>query len=299
MFPAHPAPVALEADGTMYIACSMPDTGRGFFHSTYYADVDDNNGQRISLRGIEKLIITNLPKEVDAPMPSSLPAIGGKDIDGETIQEGHEYAWSDGNKAQLENGKWTPIKSENTVCESDDKKKKREAREVEEQKTIADKAEAKREAQQAELRAKTPCPAILTSASGDILEEPLPAAIGRPECEGHLPTRVATSEEHKQLAKIGQYSAAFVATPSATGKTHVYRWAIVTNTYTQIYKRCHVNVSQEACEYHLNDEVATLHKGDKVQIVSSKTRASDSSEIYEVKFQHWTGWMLSTDLELQ
>ena len=46
-----------------------------------------------------------------------------------------------------------------------------------------------------EQREKTPCPAILTSAAGKILEYPLPENIGRPDCVGNMPTRVATPDE--------------------------------------------------------------------------------------------------------
>src|SRR5205807_1606529 len=67
--PAHSAPVSIEADGKDYLACNAPDIGRGFFHSTYYADFKDASGSTVSLRGIDKLIITNLPQMVDAPMP--------------------------------------------------------------------------------------------------------------------------------------------------------------------------------------------------------------------------------------
>jgi hypothetical protein len=120
-FPDHPAPALIEADGKTYVACSTPDTGRGWFHSTYYADFKDNNGQTISLRGIEKLAVTNLPHKIDAPMPSNPVA-----IDGKTYQEGAEYTWSDNTKARVENGRWVPVKITNIVCESDDDKEKRE-----------------------------------------------------------------------------------------------------------------------------------------------------------------------------
>jgi hypothetical protein len=36
--------------------------------------------------------------------------------------------------------------------------------------------------------------------------------------------------------------------------------------------------------------IAVLNKGDRVQIVSEKTRSSGGWDIYKVKFQQWTGW---------
>jgi hypothetical protein len=141
-FPDHPAPAAIEADGKTYVACSTPDTGRGWFHSTYYADFKDNNGQTISLRGIEKLAVTNLPTTIDAPMPSN-------PVDGKAYREGAEYSWADGTKAKVENGKWVPVKIKNTLCESDDDREKREAR-----RSAAREAEQKKEASELEARQK-------------------------------------------------------------------------------------------------------------------------------------------------
>jgi hypothetical protein len=59
LFPDHPAPVRLEADGKTYISCNTPDISRGLFHlsSTYSVDFKDNNGSTISLRGVEKLLV--------------------------------------------------------------------------------------------------------------------------------------------------------------------------------------------------------------------------------------------------
>jgi hypothetical protein len=68
-------PVSLEADGKQYVACNTPDISRGFFHlaSTYSVDFRDHKGSTISLPGVEKLTVTNLPQQVDAPMPSLMP----------------------------------------------------------------------------------------------------------------------------------------------------------------------------------------------------------------------------------
>jgi len=290
VFPDHPAPAAIEADGRTYVACNTPDTGRGWFHSTYYADFKDNNGQTISLRGIEKLIVTNLPQKINAPMPSNpVP------VDGKTYREGAEYTWPDGTKARVENGKWAPVKIKNTVCESDDDREKREARESAAREAAQKKLAEEFEAQQA-LRAKTPCPAILTSAAGETLEEPLPAALGRPECEGHLPTRVATPEEQAKWASWRKKPDV-----SRTKIASIDHWATVSNDGTEIYKRCYFNAGDLPCGYDDAKwgKIASLHKGERVQILSTKTRSSGGSEIYEVKFQHWTGWVDAASLSFE
>jgi hypothetical protein len=291
-FPDHPAPAAIEADGKTYVACNAPDTGRGWFHSTYYADFKDNNGQTISLRGVEKLTITNLPQQIDAPMPSNPVA-----VDGKTYREGKEYSWADGTKARVENGRWAPVKIKNNVCESDDDRGKREARESAAREAEQKKLAAEFETQQAALRAKNPCPAILTSAAGEILEEPLPGAIGRPECVGHLPTRVATPEEQAKWASWIKKP----DVPKTEKAASVHRWATVVNAYgTEIYKRCNFNAGDLPCGYDDGrwGKIASLREGDRVQVVSAKSRSASGTEIYEVKFQSWVGWMDAAALTL-
>jgi hypothetical protein len=119
--PVHPPPVSIEADGKSYLACETPDIGRGFFHTTYYADFKDNNGSTISLRGIDKLIITNLPKMVDSPMPVfrtlpyPLPDVNGIDKDGKPYQEGFTYTWMDGSAATFRNHQWLSVPGLPTV----------------------------------------------------------------------------------------------------------------------------------------------------------------------------------------
>jgi hypothetical protein len=150
IFPDHPAPVALEADGKSYVACNTPDISRGLFHlsSTYSVDFEDNNGSTISLRGVEKLIVTNLPKQEDAPMPSpTTNDMSDKDSDGKPFVEGHIYNWDDGTEARWAGGKWQSVKIKNRVCESDSDRDKRLAQEEERrqahQKRMAEAAAAK------------------------------------------------------------------------------------------------------------------------------------------------------------
>ena len=119
--PAHPAPVSIEADGKTYVSCNSPDIGRGYLHSTYYADFKDRNGSTVSLRGIEKLLVTNLPQMVDSPMPIfrsmpyPLPDVNGTDKDGKPYQEGFTYTWMDGSAATFRNHQWNPVAGFPTV----------------------------------------------------------------------------------------------------------------------------------------------------------------------------------------
>jgi hypothetical protein len=113
--PLHPAPVSIEADGKDYVACDTPDIGRGLFHSTYSADFKNSNGSTVSLRGINKLIVINLPQMVDAPMPVfrslpyPLPDANATDKDGKPYQEGFTYTWRDGSAAELKNHEWVAV----------------------------------------------------------------------------------------------------------------------------------------------------------------------------------------------
>jgi hypothetical protein len=113
--PVHPPPVSIEADGKNYLACNTPDIGRGYFHNNYYAEFKDNNGSTISLRGIDKLIVTNLPQMVDAPMPVfrslpyPLPDVNATDKNGKPYQEGSTYAWPDGSAAMFNNHQWISV----------------------------------------------------------------------------------------------------------------------------------------------------------------------------------------------
>ncbi len=79
--------------------------------------------------------------------------------------------------------------------------------------------------------------------------------------------------------------------------------AVVTGDFTKIYKRCYFNTGSYPCglDAYLSDGevISTLHKGDQVQLLSRKTRSSGGSEIYEVRFQQWTGWIDAADVSLE
>lgn len=75
-------------------------------------------------------------------------------------------------------------------------------------------------------------------------------------------------------------------------------WAVVkpqSGTRTALRDRCAFNPDVLPCG--LGDgTVARLNEGDRVQILSDKIRSSGGDEIYQVKFQDWTGWMSAADL---
>jgi hypothetical protein len=114
-FPDHPAPVQIEADGKTYTACNTPDVGRSKYQQTYYVDFKDNNGSMVSLRGVERLVETNLPSKVDAPMPrflyphSPIPDADAKDKDGKPYKNGYVYTWPDSTALLLKDGVWAPL----------------------------------------------------------------------------------------------------------------------------------------------------------------------------------------------
>jgi len=111
----HPPPVSIEADGKDYIACNSPDINRGLFQTTYDADFKDRDGSTVSLHGVGKLVVTNLPQMVDAPMPTfrsmpyPLPDVSGTDKDGKPYQEGFTYTWMDGSAATFKNHQWNSV----------------------------------------------------------------------------------------------------------------------------------------------------------------------------------------------
>jgi hypothetical protein len=70
-------------------------------------------------------------------------------------------------------------------------------------------------------------------------------------------------------------------------------WAVVGTDVifggTQIRPRCYFDENRDiSCTFAA---IAKLRKGDRVQILSDKIRSSDGVEIYEIKFQQWTGWV--------
>jgi hypothetical protein len=308
-FPDHPAPAAVEADGKTYVACSTPDTGRGWFHSTYYADFKDNNGQVVSLRGVEHLTVTNLPQETDAPMPTpGTDDMSYRDSDGKPLVEGRIYNWDDGTEARWKEGKWVPVKIENRVCESDDAREKRQAQEEETRRAQRKEKEAKATARLLqtckEWEGKHPLgsPVDVWAQDGSALAG---STISSPAgCEGPLETAYDEKMKREQASLAKEYAAQEAAkqkTKSRTTSVSTHHWATANSQYAfarTIYKRCHFNVDSSASCGYANEEEAELQQGDRVEILSSKTRSASGTEIYEVRFHSWTGWMDAADLTL-
>jgi len=71
-------------------------------------------------------------------------------------------------------------------------------------------------------------------------------------------------------------------------------WAAVTYEYGSEIQGddCFETGSWQA----LCKKIAVLNRGDRVQILSEKTRSSDGTDIYKVKFQQWTGWTRASEL---
>ena len=113
-------PLGIEADGTIYVTCSSYGlTSDGLLGSDSYSiSFRTPDGATIKLKGVKKLTISELPKMVDARMPSGPlpniktdhPSSGGSYIEGLT------YTWTDGSQAQIKNGVWVAVKVPNTVC---------------------------------------------------------------------------------------------------------------------------------------------------------------------------------------
>ena len=277
IFADHPAPVALEADGKSYIACNTPDISRGLFHlsSTYSVDFEDNNGSTISLRGVEKLIVTNLPKQVDAPMPSSgTDNMSDKDSNGKPMVEGHIYNWDDGTEARWQDGKWLSVKIKNRVCESDADRDKRLAREEERrqahQKRAAEVAAAKLAQTCKEWEQKHPIDSTVDVFTVDD-SSVVGGILGVPEgCQGPLETAYKEKMEQEEAKEHAAQAAAKQRVESRPVSGHRH-WATATSLYSRtIYKRCHFEVNSSSSCGYANEEVAQLNKGDRVEILSGK-----------------------------
>lgn len=112
-------PISIEADGKYFTTCGAYSMGDDslFGEPSYELSFNDNSGAKVTLKGVRKLNITELPAMVDAPMPLSLPdPTTDRDSSGAPYREGLVYSWSDGSKAKLQDGKWVAVKIPNTIC---------------------------------------------------------------------------------------------------------------------------------------------------------------------------------------
>jgi hypothetical protein len=114
-FPQHPSPVHIEADGQEYIACDTPEYGASHAQGgKYYIEFKDITGSPVSLLGVNKLAVTNLPQMVN----STLPTNPSPDDHGKPYQAGVVYNFEDGGVAKYTATGWQSIKVKNNVCES-------------------------------------------------------------------------------------------------------------------------------------------------------------------------------------
>lgn len=74
-------------------------------------------------------------------------------------------------------------------------------------------------------------------------------------------------------------------------------YAVVNRDGEEIWRFCHFAADYLACGS--SGEVALLRNGDRVQILSGKTRAADGWDIYKVQFHQWVGWINATDVILE
>jgi len=89
------------------------------------------------------------------------------------------------------------------------------------------------------------------------------------------------------------------------GKAKVRVYATVSKYEEDIYQQCAFNTGSTPClmddgpQNDFSGRVATLKNNDRVEILSSKIRAPNGTEIYKVRFQRWTGWMDASSLTLE
>jgi hypothetical protein len=82
------------------------------------------------------------------------------------------------------------------------------------------------------------------------------------------------------------------------------RWAVVSMDFVSLYGRCHFEAGEKqfdsnGCGVYDKETVAAFKKGDRVGVLSDMIRSSGGTDIYEVKFQKWTGWVDASDLTME
>jgi hypothetical protein len=113
------APKLILADGQTYLACrdmvwvdSESVLGGG---TTFKISFTDGAGLGHVLRGIKRVEVSDIPKFVDAPMPTNP---GMFTSDGKPVVEGLSYTWDDGTHARFRNGKWEAVQIPNNACQA-------------------------------------------------------------------------------------------------------------------------------------------------------------------------------------
>ena len=93
--------------------------------------------------------------------------------------------------------------------------------------------------------------------------------------------------------------------PKKAKPSPILGYASVATYEENIYQRCAFNTGSTPClmvdgpENDFSGRLATLKRDDRVEILSAKIRAPNGKEIYEVRFQKWTGWMDADSLTLE
>jgi hypothetical protein len=114
-------PMSIKADGEQYFTCKSftLESDHSFAGETAYnlGFTQAGTSLQVSLKGIRKLEMREMPTMVDGPMPFPLPDVkNDKDGSGQPYQEGSIYHFSGGEDAQVKNGRWIAVKVPNSVC---------------------------------------------------------------------------------------------------------------------------------------------------------------------------------------
>jgi hypothetical protein len=117
----HSAPKLMDADGTSYAACRdliwvNEKSGLLGGETTYDITFTDADGVGHDIRGIKHLTMTDIPETIPYALPYPLPDVKTGNSGG-PYPEGSTWNFSNGSKAVIKNGEWTPLKHENTICQ--------------------------------------------------------------------------------------------------------------------------------------------------------------------------------------
>jgi hypothetical protein len=115
-------PKAIVADGSFYYACGgnfVRTFADGLLRGgPYTIEFTDANGDWVQLRGVNKVMLTDIPLTIWSSLPQYLPdPKSDKDADGKPFEEGRVYSQSQTEQFILKDGKWERIRIPNPVCE--------------------------------------------------------------------------------------------------------------------------------------------------------------------------------------
>jgi hypothetical protein len=115
-------PKTIIVDGDVHYACGgnyVRTFHEGLFgEGSFTVEFTDANGDRVQLRGVNKVTVRDLPTTVWSSLPLYLPdTTTEKDAEGKPYVEGEIYIWSKTEKATLKDGKWERIRIPNPACE--------------------------------------------------------------------------------------------------------------------------------------------------------------------------------------